>query len=57
MTQYQQLKDNSGNVISTFVRGIDANGVIWSIPNDPANSDWITYQAWLTAGNIPQAAD
>lgn len=24
-----------------------------SIPNDPANRDWIEYQEWLEAGGIP----
>ena len=23
------------------------------IPDDPANADWIDYQAWLEDGNIP----
>jgi hypothetical protein len=23
------------------------------IPNDPANRDWIEYQAWLAAGGVP----
>lgn len=27
------------------------------IPNDRRNMDWLDYQAWLMAGNTPQAAD
>ena len=28
-----------------------------SVPPDPRNRDWQVYQAWLEAGNTPQAAD
>jgi hypothetical protein len=27
------------------------------IPNDPLNSDFHAYQAWVAAGNVPFAAD
>jgi hypothetical protein len=27
------------------------------IPPDPANTDWIVYQDWLSQGNTPLAAD
>jgi hypothetical protein len=37
----------------------DANGPVIrtadgaSIPADPANRDWVEYQAWLAEGNVP----
>jgi hypothetical protein len=27
------------------------------IPEDPANTDWIQFQAWLTEGNTPIPED
>lgn len=49
---YQQLN----NIPPTT--GINTNVILRlpdlvSIPNDPANTDWQAYQAWLAAGNQP----
>lgn len=44
MAEYQ-LAETDGTVIRT------ADGAC--IPNDPANLDWIEYQAWLDDGGVP----
>ncbi len=52
--QYQLITNSS------YVKMIEADGTMRFVPNDPANSDWAAYQAWLAAdpeNNIPLPAD
>lgn len=46
---YQQYLNSDGELVDGIRRLPDyAN-----IPNDPENTDWQAYQAWLAAGNTP----
>jgi hypothetical protein len=54
--QYQQLKDMNGTVRTDLIQATDGSGAVKFVPNDPSNRDWVAYQAWLAAGNTPQAA-
>ena len=49
---YQLVADKTSivKVIKT-----DLNGLKHYIPGDSKNRDWIEYQAWLAAGNTPDA--
>jgi hypothetical protein len=47
---YQQVY-GMGNVITNdCIKRLPDNAII---PNDPENTDWQAYQAWLAAGNTP----
>jgi hypothetical protein len=41
MSQYEEIKNEEGVVAS--IRRTDENGEVWSIPADPANSDYQRY--------------
>ena len=51
MTTYKIIKDSLGNDIG--VKKSDG----WSIPFDPANTDYQEYLKWLAEGNTPLPAD
>ena len=55
--QYQYAKDEQDIRREDCIKGTNAEGIIMTIPNDPANRHWQEYQAWLAAdpeNNIPQ---
>jgi len=52
---YKLYKDQrSGEIVSVF--RTDANGQVWSIPFDPANTDAQQFAKWLKEGNVPEPA-
>ena len=53
MSKYEiHISDFDG---SKTIQRTDADGTIWFIPTDPANSDYQAYLATLAANSAPQA--
>ena len=56
--QYKYVKNEDGITNSDkIIIGIDEQGAILWIPNDPSNTDWQKFQVWLSENNTPLAAD
>lgn len=53
MADYQQTRDQDGNIAGTVLRRAD-NAYI---PDDPANRDRQEYDLWLEEGNQPDPPD
>ena len=51
MVTYKEHKNDIGNVVSL----IRSDG--WTVPFDPANTDYQAYLKWLSEGGVPLPAD
>ena len=51
--QYQRDIENTKNVAIKAT----INGVVWSVPLDPANTDYQEIQKWVAKGNTIQEAE
>jgi len=56
---YKYASNPDGGHFTNQIMKIEESGVQHCIPNDPANRDWQSYQAWLAADpvNQPLSAD
>ena len=55
MNNYQYLKDPiTGEINQNMILRLPDNAYI---PNDPDNTDWQAYQAWLAEGGVPLPPD
>lgn len=52
MKNYRIIKNDKDEIIC--IERIDDNGQIWSIPTDPANSDYQQYLRWLDNPNADE---
>ena len=51
--QYQRNIENTENVAIKAT----INGVVWSVPLDPSNTDYQAIQEWVAEGNKIEDAD
>ena len=46
-TIYEVLTEGTEPFVSQMIKKTDADGSVWIIPTDPANSDYQRYLKWL----------
>lgn len=47
MRTFEKVKVTIGDNVVESIKMIDEDGVTWSVPMDPANSDYQQYLEWL----------
>ena len=55
--QYEEvtISNNELNINYKYIKRTDEDGKVWSIPTDPANSDYQAYLATLASESAPTA--
>tara|TARA_R100000654_G_scaffold6728_1_gene17307 strand:- start:147 stop:320 length:174 start_codon:yes stop_codon:yes gene_type:complete len=51
--QYQRNRENTDNIAIEAI----IDGIKWSVPLDPANTDYQAIQEWVAKGNKIEEAD
>ena len=54
--KYKLLK-NYSNEVGGIMATDEGNNLIYTIPLDPRNTDYIEYLEWVAEGNTAEAAD
>jgi len=57
ITKAKLKKSIDGTKTECILITYDSHPRVWSVPFDPANTDYQEYLEWVAAGNTAEAAD